>query len=414
MNIRALTAFVELSSPLDEGVIAHAGELLNRARAALEGAGFTIQTMRLATQSLSEIVQESEITSLPVFAREVEAAIKRHGIGFVSLGRLGLTDPADYAAAIPSILEATEVVCASVEIADSHAGIDFARIRAAAQVVAQVGRLTSDGFTNQRFAALANVRLGGPFFPAAFHSGGAMRFAIATESADIAVGAIASASSLAEARRNLITEIEAHAQRMEAAVKSEADNVANAFAGIDFSFAPYPDEARSIGMALEKMGLPAVGAPGTLFAAAWLTEALERARFTHTGFCGLMMPVMEDVVLARRAAESILHVTDLLTYSAVCGTGLDMIPLPGDITESELAGILLDVAGLALRLDKQLTARLLPLPGKQAGDLTDFDSEFIAPSRVLDVARGGLTGLLAGTETIDLLPRHSTRQAAAR
>jgi uncharacterized protein len=414
VNIRALTAFVDLASPLDDVVIARAGALISRARDALEGAGFTVQTMRLASQPVAEIIPSSQIGASPDFAHDVEAAIKRHGLGYASLGMVRLGDSAQYVAAISSVLQATEVISASLEIANPSTGIDLSRIQEAAQVISQAGRLTDDGFANLRLAALANVRPYAPFFPAAYHGGGAIRFAIATESADIAVGAVSSANSLAEARSNLIGAIESHAQRMEAVVQNVIDGDSRLFAGIDFSLAPFPDEARSIGISLEKLGLPTLGAPGSVFAAAFLTDAVDRAQFTRTGFCGLMMPVMEDTLLARRASESHLHVADLLMYSAVCGTGLDTIPLPGDVTDSELAAILLDVAGLALRLDKQLTARLLPLPGKKAGDLFDTAIEFFAPSRVLDVARGGLTGLLAGTETLDLLPRHSTRQAAAR
>jgi hypothetical protein len=79
----------------------------------------------------------------------------------------------------------------------------------------------------------------------------------------------------------------------------------------------------------------------------------------------------------------------------VCGTGLDTVPLPGDVSEEELAGILLDVAALALRLDKPLTARLMPIPGAQAGDLTEFDFAYFANGRVLDVKGLGSRELFA-------------------
>ena len=98
-----------------------------------------------------------------------------------------------------------------------------------------------------------------------------------------------------------------------------------------------------------------------------------------------MLPVLEDATLAARSREGLFTVNDLLLYSAVCGTGLDTVPLPGDVSEEELAGILLDVATLALRLDKPLTARLMPIPGAKAGDLTEFDFPYFANGRVLDV-----------------------------
>ncbi len=91
-----------------------------------------------------------------------------------------------------------------------------------------------------------------------------------------------------------------------------------------------------------------------------------------TGFSGVMLPVLEDSVLAERWAEGALTLSDILSYSAVCGTGLDAIPLPGEITQQQIERILGDVASLSVKWSKPLTARLLPVAGKHAGDRTDF------------------------------------------
>jgi hypothetical protein len=122
--------------------------------------------------------------------------------------------------------------------------------------------------------------------------------------------------------------------------------------------------------------------------------------------------VLEDATLAARAAEGTLTVKDLLLYSAVCGTGLDTLPLPGDTTSEQIAPLLLDLAALAQRLDKPLTARLMPIPDKKAGEITDFDFAFFANSRVLALDSQPLQGHLAGDETLILEPRHkSTKEA---
>jgi uncharacterized protein (UPF0210 family) len=133
------------------------------------------------------------------------------------------------------------------------------------------------------------------------------------------------------------------------------------------------------------MGVSKIGLHGSLAAAAILTEAVDRADFPHTGFSGFMQPILEDSVLARRAAEGTLTIKDVLLYSAVCGTGLDTVPLPGDTTAEQIAPLLLDLCALALRLDKPLTARLMPVPGKKAGDETNFDFAFFAPSKIMDL-----------------------------
>jgi hypothetical protein len=153
------------------------------------------------------------------------------------------------------------------------------------------------------------------------------------------------------------------------------------------------------------MGVPHIGQHGSLFAAAVLTEAIDRADFPHTGFSGFMQPILEDSILARRAAEGTLTVKDALLYSAVCGTGLDTIPLPGNTPAENIVPLLLDLCALALRLDKPLTARLMPIPGKKAGEETNFDFAFFAPSRVMKLDSEPLTNSLSGTELVHLSSR---------
>ena len=158
---------------------------------------------------------------------------------------------------------------------------------------------------------------------------------------------------------------------------------------------------------MERMGVPGVGLHGSLAAAAVLTEIIERSRFPRVGFSGLMLPVLEDSVLARRAAGGKLTVKDLLLYSAVCGTGLDTVPLPGDTSAGQIAALLLDLSALALRLNKQLTARLMPIPGKKAGDPTEFKFDYFANSRVMALEAEPLKAAFSETRRFTLSPRHS-------
>jgi uncharacterized protein (UPF0210 family) len=115
--------------------------------------------------------------------------------------------------------------------------------------------------------------------------------------------------------------------------------------------------------------------------------------------------VLEDSVLAKRAAEGTLTIKDALLYSAVCGTGLDTIPLPGDTTSEQIVPLLLDLCALALRLDKPLTARLMPIPGKKAGDETNFDFAFFAQSRVMKLDSAGLNAPFNQNEVLQIRKR---------
>ena len=112
-------------------------------------------------------------------------------------------------------------------------------------------------------------------------------------------------------------------------------------------------------------------------AAANNARAVKTVLVKQAGYAGLMVPVMEDSVLAQRWSESAYNLDSLLAYSAVCGTGLDTVPLPGDVSEEQLARIIGDMASLAFRWKKPLSARLLPVLGKKAGDRTEFENSVL-------------------------------------
>ena len=402
MKIRSITYFCNPKYPLDEKVLQKAGTFLAEAKYAYEAAGYEVQTTRLATVPFPQLLGEKNINGLPKLAAEFSSMIQQFGIAYASLGPALPEMPRSYEVIPESIAAAQNIFFGGV-MADIKHGINLAAIRACADAIVKCAPIEPNGFANLQFAALANVSAGAPFFPAAYHDSDEPAFAIATESADLAVGSFSSAKSLNEGRTALISEIEKHGKAIARISNTELSDTK--FLGIDFSLAPFPDEAHSLGNAVEQMGVPKIGLHGSLTAAAVLTEAIDRADFPHTGFSGFMQPVLEDSVLARRAAEGSLTIKDALLYSAVCGTGLDTIPLPGDTTAEQITPLLLDLSALSSRLDKPLTARLMPIPGKKAGDETNFDFAFFAPSRVMPLDAEALTNSLSGTETFHLSSR---------
>jgi uncharacterized protein (UPF0210 family) len=285
----------------------------------------------------------------------------------------------------------------------------LAAAHAFAQTVHKVAHLTPNGFGNLRLAALANVPPGVPFFPAAYFQGGPTCFAIAIEAADLAVTTLNRARSLNEARKRLILAIEDTAADVLEVVDSLVDDHQLRFKRIDFSLAPFPQQAQSIGGAIESLGIDAFGGSGTVFATAFLTQCIRQANIPHTGFSGVMLPVLEDEVLAQRAAEGRFSVNDLLLYSAVCGTGLDTVPIPGNTSPDEMAAIFLDLAALAITLSKPLTARLMPIPGLAVGQKVSFDFEYFASSRVLPVKNLGASRLFQRSSFFNLTSNKSHR-----
>lgn len=402
MKIRSITYFCNPGWPLDEKRLRLAGDFLTEAKAAFEQAGYEVQTTRLATIPFPNLLDKLDET--PELARTLSQILPEIGIAYAALGPALPKHPESYAV-IPEAIAASKNVFFSGMMADPKHGLSLAAVRACADVIVRTAPLDPNGFANLNFAALANVPPGTPFFPAAYHEGTEPAFALATETADLAVGAFTSAKTISEGRTTMVAALEEHARTLVKVADFLKFKYQIRFGGIDNSLAPFPEESRSLGTAFERMGVPAVGLHGSLAAAAILTESIERARFPRAGFSGLFLPVLEDAILARRAAEETLTVKDLLLYSAVCGTGLDTVPLPGDVTRDQLTALLLDLSALALRLDKPLTARLMPVPGKKAGDVTNFDFGFFANSRVMALDALPLESPLSGSETFSLQSR---------
>ena len=414
MKIRSITCFLNPGWPLDQVRFKRAARLVADAQRAIVAAGYEVQTTRLATVPFTELLGDRP-GDLPRLAQAVEAAAQAAGFSYVSLGP-ALPDNLRSYAVIPEAIAATQNAFFSgaltvQETTASQPSISLPAARQCAGVIQRSASIELNGFANLRFAALANVQPGSPFFPAAYHAGDELTFALATEAADLAVEAFGQAASIDEARLLLVESLSQHGQTLASIGVQVAAAHKARFGGIDFSLAPFPTRAQSVAEAMERMGVPAVGLHGSLVAAAILTEAIERAVFPHAGFCGLFLPVLEDALLAERAAQGLLTVKDVLLYSAVCGTGLDTIPLPGDVPVPALQAVLLDLAALAVRLHKPLTARLMPVPGKKAGEATNFDFAFFANSKIMALEAEPLTGLLAGDETFSILATGFKRRA---
>lgn len=409
MKIRSITYFDDLKWMPNSHRLDQARKFISAARKAYQDGGFEVQTTRLATPPFPNILREQTNSDALPYAKALEEELTDDGFDFVSIGPAIPEYPASYTL-IPEILKNTHNIFVAGVMSSAKQGIVMEAIKACAAVVKQVAEITPDGFANLRFAALANVPPGAPFLPAAYHDEhDKPAFAIATEAADLAVSAIGEATSLEDARGKLIDNIETQAGRLTSLGISLAESHGLQFTGIDFTLAPYPQFEQSIGTAIERLGVQKFGEHGSLAAVAILADALDQAHYPKVGFNGVMLPLLEDILLAKRAVEGSLGIIDLLLYSTVCGTGLDTIPLPGDISEEQLFALLLDLAVLAQRLDKPLTARLMPIPGKRVGNPTEFEFEYFANSRVMDLKAQPLSGLLAGDETYRLKSKTSSQ-----
>jgi uncharacterized protein (UPF0210 family) len=310
------------------------------------------------------------------------ALLRKYGelaakLGFSpNLGAVQLTDDDDRATVDLAIdAFATTKLNGSLVVAGEN-GIHWKSIREAARLVKAVSAKSPNGGGNLNFATTAMVKQYGPFYPGAWHTGPGKTFAVGLESANVVAEVFGQFHEPGPAESKLAEALTGHLLRAEAAAVRIAKATQWTYAGIDPTPAPLGDV--SIGRAIENfIGAP-FGSGGTMTAASIITRAVQSTPVKQVGYAGLMVPVLEDNVLAKRWEEGTYNMDSLLAYSAVCAGGLDTIPLPGDISEERLARILGDVASLAYKWRKPLAARLLPAPGKKAGDRTAFDDARMA------------------------------------
>jgi uncharacterized protein (UPF0210 family) len=389
VKIRSVCLGVESGPTVDAATIEQAGRFLAHAAEQFTAAGVEVQTTRLALTPFAEAGPREDASWVPEFARELEDACKQHGIGFISMGpiRWGVVGPAAgqrYAEALAEALVGTEAINGTIETVVDGRPSGGAAL-AAGHVIAKLARETAQGFGNFRFCTISQCGPNIPFFPAAFHGGGPSVFTIGLQAADEVQQAFSGPGDRDQLESRLGQTLGEAVRRVEAVARELAAEAGVQFGGTDLTPAPFGSDADSSAGMLEAFGVETFGAAGTLASTAALTGMLKRLPLAQVGYSGLMLPVLEDTILAARASAELVTVSELLLYSAVCGTGLDTIPLPGDASAEDLGAIVLDVTALACALRKPLSCRLFPVQGKVAGDMTEYDSPYLVNGRVLPI-----------------------------
>jgi uncharacterized protein (UPF0210 family) len=367
-----------LPGPPKDDLIAWAGNRLRHARDAFTHLGYEVQSRRIAldhwdlgTTGLSSREREHFFQSLNLLAAEQQ-------IDFCSIGMAREPSDIDHVA---EILSMPSRLSASAQIGAPGRGIDKNAIAAAARAVIRLSA-TPDGFGNFGFAAGSFIGSGTPFFPCSYHDGGPACFAIGLENSGLLVEAFEGTSTHEVAMNRLQSSLNDFYRDVVDAANRISAEIQVPFKGLDTSIAPSLQPGESITLAFKARGIE-FGAPGTLSLCGAITTAVKSPAVPQVGYCGIMLPVLEDVGLAKASDEGRYGVIDLLAYSGVCGVGLDMIPVAGDIEPRTLENLLLDLTTLSARLAKPLSARILPVRGMRAGDVTRFDSPYVCNSRVM-------------------------------
>ena len=286
---------------------------------------------------------------------------------------------------VPLFIKNNSKFFTSLPVASTKTGINLSALKSGAKIIKNLSE--PDPFNNLQFCVSSNVEPNVPFFPAAYHFSEKPAFSIALEMADEVIQVIEESKTIRDAQYNLLSKFNEIYDTVTQISEKLSRKFDIKFKGIDFSPAPFPEVDKSIGTAIEKLGFEYFGANGTLTGVALIKNSIPVDKEKVIGFSGFMQPVLEDFTLSKRLSENKFNLDSLLLYSTMCGTGLDVVPLPGDITEKEIFYILLDLCTISVRLNKPLTARLMPIPGKIIGDDVEFDFEYFAPSKIINFNR---------------------------
>ena len=379
-KVRAITAFVRLDPAHYQEQIQDTLKFLHQARTAFEKSGYEVETIRITTQPFPEYTRGMTDEQVLTFFRDYDAlAVKEAFDAAIGPAMMSDADDPHQAELLSKIIASSKTLEGSVFIAGED-GIHWKSIHAAAEVIKYLEANTLHSQGNFSFTAASLVPSGTPFYPGSYFTGEGKQFAIGLQSANVVSEVFASTKSPDEAEQQLKNSLGAHAAQIEKTAVEISNASGWKYGGLDLSPAPLMDV--SIGRAIENfLGAP-VGSSGTMTAAAIITRALKAIPVKQAGYSGLMLPILEDTVLAHRWNEGQLSMDALLAYSAVCGTGLYTIPMPGDVTTEQLERILGDVASLSVKWHKPLSARLQPVTGKKPGDMTEFDDPFLVNARI--------------------------------
>ena len=373
-RIRAVTAFIEVDPNNASASIQDAQKFLAGAKETLNKAGFQGGGGRITTQPFPLYTK-----GMP---REKALALLR-GMGEVaSKGKTTLCigpamtgdkdDPEAVALMVDIVAEGS--VNGNIIIADPQ-GIHWHAIQEAAKMIKALSLRSSHGDANADFSAMALIKPYGPYYPSSYYLGKGHVFTLAMEGANVVQDIFGKYHDPREAEQQLTAAFSQYTKQLESAAMAIASSTGWTYQGIDAT--PAPQKEHSIGAAIESFSGGPFGSSGSLTAAGIIARALLATPIKRAGTSGPMFPVLEDPTLSARWGQGSYTIASLLAYSAVGANGLETVPLPGDVTEQQIADILGDVATVAFKDKTPLSARLLPSPGRHAGEKSDYTVSYM-------------------------------------
>ena len=349
--------------------------------------GIPIVNKRVSVTPISLVAAASKTDNYLMFAEALDKAARTIGInfigGFTALVQKGFMN-ADKVLinSIPEVLANTELVCSSVNVASTKAGINMSAVRDMGQIIKQTAELTKDrdALGCAKLVVFANAVNDNPFMAGAFLGVGEAETVInvGVSGPGVVKTALekvkgADFETVAETIKKSAFKITRVGQLV---AKEAAKRLNTDFGIVDLSLAPTPFIGDSVAHILEEMGLESCGAPGTTAALALLNDAVKKggvmASSSVGGLSGAFIPVSEDLGMIDAAEKGALSLEKLEAMTAVCSVGLDMIAIPGDTTAETISGIIADEMAIGVVNNKTTAVRVIPVPGKDVGDSVEF------------------------------------------
>ncbi|MEM2225849.1 MAG: PFL family protein [Candidatus Bathyarchaeia archaeon] len=410
LNVRAVTLGISLldcvsddfdamRDRIERKISGIAERFVKEAKAVEEKYGIPIVNKRIAVTPASALlgsairgIPDEEAVELAVeLARALDEGAGRAGVDFIggygALVQKGCTRADSVLMrSIPKALSSTERVCSCVNIASTRAGINVDAAKAMGEIVLETARATADenGIGCCKLAAFANAPEDNPFMAGAYHGLGEPESVVNVGISGPAVIRAAVEQSQGEDFRALAERIKRTAFKItrvgELVGREMAKRLGVRFGIVDLSLAPTPEAGESVADIIEAMGIESCGAPGSTAALALLTDAVKKGGAMATSFVGglsgAFIPVSEDAGMKDALRAGSLTLEKLEAMTSVCSVGLDMIAIPGDTPPETISAIIMDGMAIGVVNDKPIGVRLIPVPGKRAGDAVEFGGLF--------------------------------------
>ncbi len=347
--------------------------------------GVPIVNQRISVTPIAQIAAATKADSYVSIAQTLDKAAKEIGVsfigGFSALVQKGMS-PSDEVLirSIPEAMKVTDIVCSSVNIGSTKAGINMDAVKLVGEIIKETAEITPEGFGCAKVVIFCNAVEDNPFMAGAFHGSGEADAVINVGVSGPGVVKAALENHEAETLTEIAEIVKKTAFKItrvgELIGQKASQMLGIPFGILDLSLAPTPAVGDSVARILEEMGLSVTGTHGTTAALALLNDAVKKGGMMASsavgGLSGAFIPVSEDEGMIEAAANGVLTLDKLEAMTAVCSVGLDMIAVPGDTSATTISGIIADEAAIGMINTKTTAVRIIPVPGGKVGDSVEF------------------------------------------